>query len=500
MKPEIVLGPPGCGKTTYLLGRVDEEMSNGIHPSRIAYVSFTRKAAQEAADRAQVKFNAKRESFPYFRTLHSLAYQQLNLRREQVLGAKQYKLLGETLGLTFSDYMEFEEGLPMSAKNGDQVLYIVSMARARMQTPEEFFRGYQQGEVPWHQVKQFVDTLAQYKRDEDMLDFPDMLDNFVSQCPPLDIDVAFIDEAQDLSKQQWRMVLHAINKAKRVYIAGDDDQAIYRWSGADVDSFLDLKGNRRVLEQSYRLPRSVHALCERISQRISRRFAKTWRARDEEGQVNSLSMVEQLRWGDGTYLLLARNRYLLQRLETFVRSSAIPYTIGARSSLDGDAVRAIVSWEKLRRGDVQDVESVRNVYAHLRSGSGVKRGFKALDGATGYLSMADLKASFGLLRDDVWHDALERIAPEDREFMVAARRRGEKLTTKPRVHISTIHGVKGGEADHVVLLPDMAWRTYRDYEEDPDDEHRVAYVAASRARSTLTIVEPASSRAYPYVY
>ncbi len=71
-----VFGPPGSGKTTYLLNQVETELENGVSPARIGYFSFTRKAANEARDRAIAKFphlNAKTD-FPYFRTLHSLAF------------------------------------------------------------------------------------------------------------------------------------------------------------------------------------------------------------------------------------------------------------------------------------------------------------------------------------------------------------------------------------------------------------------------------------------
>lgn len=500
MKQNLILGPPGCGKTTYLLNKVQEEMENGCHPSRIAFVSFTRKAANEAITRALTKFNITREEFPFFRTLHSLAYQQLGLRREQVMGARQYQALGLALGLTFSDYMDFEEGLPVSAKSGDQVLYIVSMARATLRTLQEQFDAYLSGEVSWFRVKQFADALAEYKRSTQMLDFSDMLDNFVDQCQPLDIDVALIDEAQDLSRQQWKMVRHAASRAKTVYIGGDDDQAIYRWSGADVDSFLNLPGDKIVLQQSYRLPRIVHGLVSRLSQRISQRYQKVWQPRDEEGSMQYLAALGDMEWLPGSYLLLARNRYLLERLEGFVRTSGIPYTIGNRSSVDPEAVAAIKGWERLRRGDALTADEVRGVYKFLRTGNGIKRGHKRLKGVAdeSMLVLKDLQDTHGLLRTDLWYEALDMIPAEEREFYQAALRRKEKLTRPPRVHISTIHGIKGGEADHVLVMSDMAGRTYSEFNQHPDDEHRVAYVAASRARQSLSILLPQTLRAYDY--
>ena len=78
---------------------------------------------------------------------------------------------------------------------------------------------------------------------------------------------------------------------------------------------------------------------------------------------------------------------------------------------------------------------------------------------------------------------------------MAARRQGESLN-KPRILINTIHGVKGGEADHVAIITDMAHRSYRYMEMFPDDEHRVFYVAATRAKSGLNIIQPQSRLFY----
>ena len=43
------------------------------------------------------------------------------------------------------------------------------------------------------------------------------------------------------------------NKTTDSFIAGDDDQAIFRWAGADVDSFIAQKGLMMPLTQSHRI-------------------------------------------------------------------------------------------------------------------------------------------------------------------------------------------------------------------------------------------------------
>ena len=80
----IVLGPPGTGKTDTLLKEVDKYLKN-TDPNKIGYFSFTQKAAYEARDRAIEKFNLTADDLPYFRTLHSLAFRRLGIKKENVM-------------------------------------------------------------------------------------------------------------------------------------------------------------------------------------------------------------------------------------------------------------------------------------------------------------------------------------------------------------------------------------------------------------------------------
>jgi superfamily I DNA/RNA helicase len=116
-----------------------------------------------------------------------------------------------------------------------------------------------------------------------------------------------------------------------------------------------------------------------------------------------------------------------------------------------------------------------------------------------HLTLGVLQERFGLQTTAVWHDALDRLPQDEVSYMLAARRSGEKLTAAPRVRLSTIHGSKGGEAEHVVLLAEMAKRTFVEMRDDEDSEARVFYVGATRARSRLTVVESQTERAYPYI-
>src|SRR5262245_2269689 len=85
VRPEIILGSPGCGKTTALLSLVEEELARGTSPNRIGYVSFTKKAASEAITRACDKFGFdSKKDLPYFSTLHSLCFNVLGMESKHV--------------------------------------------------------------------------------------------------------------------------------------------------------------------------------------------------------------------------------------------------------------------------------------------------------------------------------------------------------------------------------------------------------------------------------
>jgi superfamily I DNA/RNA helicase len=79
------------------------------------------------------------------------------------------------------------------------------------------------------------------------------------------------------------------------------------------------------------------------------------------------------------------------------------------------------------------------------------------------------------------------IDEETKQYILSARRRGDNVK-KPRITVSTIHSMKGAECDNVILVPELNWTSYKGYQADPDPEHRVWYVGATRAKQTLHIL------------
>ena len=101
-----------------------------------------------------------------------------------------------------------------------------------------------------------------------------------------------------------------------------------------------------------------------------------------------------------------------------------------------------------------------------------------------------LKILFGPFSVGEWQYALEKINIQDRAYLLRLGLSDEDITKKPRIKISTIHAAKGGECDNVLLTTDMNIKTYSAYQKDSDDEKRVFYVGATRAKEELHVLLP----------
>jgi DNA helicase II / ATP-dependent DNA helicase PcrA len=351
-------------------------------------------------------------------------------------------------------------------------------------------------EEEWNIVK-YVDTsLREYKKRMRLYDFTDMLQMFVDQsdqfCPHFEL--TFLDEAQDLSPLQWD-IAHALDrKSTRMYCAGDDDQAIYRWAGADVDHFINLPGGSETLSKSYRVPRQVHGLAEKIVRRITRRFPKEYKPREEPGNVARIDTINSLDMSQGSWLILSQAQYQLNPVYQDLKSGGYLFTIRGHRSISEKISDAVNGWEQLRRGNEVTGKVARKIYSFMSTQDRVKRGFKKLTGLADdeFVNLDTLIVNFGLLatKDMIWSEAMDKMPDTDRAYITAMLRRGEKFNGVPRITASTIHGSKGGEADNVVLFTDLSAAADNEMAVNPDDMHRVFYVGVTRTKQNLFIVEP----------
>lgn len=502
----LILGPPGTGKTTTILNKIEQLLSAGTSPERIAFVSFTKKAVNEAITRACVRFNLDKERFKSFKTIHALCFQELGMNRSRMLGRADLTELGNLLGYRFNTSFISDEGqiLFPDDDKGSQIYFLDNFARiagcdhnrARIET------GVRMGLA---EMENFSRRYKQFKESRGKYDFTDLLEQYAEKGDPLDVDYFFVDEAQDLSVAQWRVLQRAATRANEVTICGDDDQSIFKWAGASLKTFLSLEGEKEVLAKSYRLPSVIHRRAQEIISRVTDRFTKEFSSTDKEGSIITATTFDQIQLEENeSVLVLVRNTYLLQPIYSFLEQQSVQFTgRGNVKSVEGEHIRAILLWEKVRKGEGITLEEARLVYSHLRVGEGIlSRGGKAALLRTNeeqeLLTFETLRDNYGLMDAPIWHKALQGISHSKREYYVSLLKKGEKLTKTADVAVNTIHGTKGGEADHVIIVPDMAKRSYDHSKLDPDSEVRVAYVAITRARKRVTLLQPNSKFFFDY--
>jgi len=500
----IIFGPPGTGKTTHLLRIVEKELrENKVNPNKIAYLAFTNQAADEALSRAISQLNYNTKDFMNFRTLHSLAYRELHLKEENIMSDNDYNFLSNKLQIKLSNPNKNVKAYGTSFPD-DVFMQVIDGAKVRGLTTENFFNDPSIGHLPGGILKlKYIDeALIKYKRARNKYDMTDMIVDFNQKHYDTmpNFDVVIIDEAQDLSWLQWKMVERIITNAKRVYVAGDDDQAIYRWAGARPEYLMNMEGTRTILNESYRLSKLIHEKADKLIKRVQDRVDKEWTARDEKGQVNIYPVEQLQKMKEGNWLILARDRYRLDTLEEDLRIYGYYFARGDRTSINKRVQDAVLAWEDVRKGKSLNIKRVKSFYNYIKTGTGVAKEHKAMKNVDKekLFTFDTLTADYGLKVDKElpWFKALENIEPQKKTYVRMCLRRKENIRREPRIKLSTIHGSKGGEADNVMLLTDLSRKTDAEYWRKRDEERRVFYVGMTRARNTLNIVRSQSDREF----
>ena len=490
----IILGPPGTGKTTTLLNLVDQFLKDGIRPRQIGYFSFTKKAATEAATRAAEKFNLDIENdLPFFRTLHSYAFNQLGMTKEKMMKQEDYKEFGQKCGIPIKTAKYSTEDGTFNSDN--EYLTIINTARVKRMDLLEYYDSRQNIlDIERGTLFLLAEELKRFKKEKGLKDFTDLLEDFLNKETLNKFEVLFIDEAQDLSLLQWDMVRKIWSRAGKTYIAGDDDQAIFKWAGADVDHFIALKeevDDIQTLDQSYRIPGGpIHELSQKIISKVQNRFDKEYKPREEIGILKRYSDITQVDMSKGEWLVLSSANYFLEDAKDLCEIQGWYFQYKGINSVPLKLLLALNNWEAWRKDAQLNHLEIKNIYEYL--GSNVLVGFqkgKTLHSDVKY-TLKECKETHGLITDKVWYEAFEGLDPMTETYIRNMRANGEQINKNPRIIMSTIHGAKGGEADKVLLMQDITNAALETFSYDPDELHRLFYTGATRAKRELHVLDP----------
>jgi superfamily I DNA/RNA helicase len=485
--PTLCVAPAGSGKTTTLIARICWLIGSGAAtPDEVCAVTFNKRAAEELAARLTTAMGEFIDPAPpvRVRTFHALAREIL---RDAGVAVEP-----------LADRMAILRRIRPDARAAELARLDTAISKLKLDlavTPDQVRADPHAGPT----ARAYVDYEAAVVVTGG-LDFDDLLvralalleaggpvlDGWRQRCAHL-----LVDEAQDLDRSQLRLALLLAAPANRIFLVGDDDQSIYGWRLADVRRLLGLAetalpGLRRVdLVTNFRCPAPVIERSVRLVERNRERFAKTILARDGAagGLILARSNLDDVdridaairSWPEdgGTRAILARtNRELVPAAVAALRLNlpfaapdlALPVeSTGVDELLDEAASHAHLPPLLAIAATRSTVSAERDA---LRQ--------SLLAWAVPYRSLEALRAAIAASRE-----AIARLRREDATLALA-----------------TAHATKGLEFDHVAVIGLDAGRfpSARSVSEsaEPDrameEERRLAYVAWTRARRTLTLV------------
>ena len=495
----LYYGPPGTGKTQNISNLIRGALEEGIPPERIACVSFTRKAASESRERVCKDLGVTEDMLPYFQTLHSMAFHAGGFKRSDLISTEDLKEIGDAVGLSFSAYAKKDgesDFDTLGISQGDQYLSMYQLSRSKRMDLEEVFRSTSNYDLWWNELKRLVASYTNFKKAKGKVDFTDMIELFVRKNEPPDIDALFVDEAQDLSTLQWEMI-SVLRRTPRIQIfTGDDDQAIMGFQGADVRAFQNCASQTKVLTQSYRLPQKVYEVAQNIVRRIEGREPKIWYPTGETGSVAYHRNLEEVPLESGEWCVMARTNRIANIYANMLREQGWVFSRFGTPSIPLKMYTAILDWESWCKGSSLLPEQIRNIYSFMESKKGFRHSFgprsKNLLGLIpdSLIKMEDARTMLGLLAPSGrWHEQLTKVDTDNKHYILNALKRGDNVKN-PRIKVSTIHSMKGGECQNVLVIPDLSYAAFKEYQSRPTTEHRVFYVAVTRTKENLHLMEP----------
>lgn len=465
MNTFAIYGPPGCGKTTEMLRRV-EEAKLKYKINEIAFMSFTKAGAAEALKRLGITRSDK------ICTIHSMMFRLNNISSVSVVDSYKLRKFGDKTGYRFRGQSN-DTGEQMEI--GDHYLAVFSKSVNRMTSlHDEYMASDRQGDLSGFIF--FCKAYTDWKQANGFVDFNDMLSIYLKNPVDHGASVIFVDEAQDLSNLQWAVInkMCEFHYVEEVHIAGDDDQAIYEWSGANTHGMVEFEerfnSERVFLSQSWRVPTLIHDKAMGVIHTIKNRVDKAYLPRADQGVLRRVANFnhKMLKHGDDV-MILCRSYITRKEIEDELIRYRIPYrNEGGMTGLFNSRI----------------AEAIR-VFKKLEKGQGITK------------AEADKITAVA--------DARTRAEVSNKDFMPMLKRgflrsliipahlvdfyREAEIESEPTIRLSTIHSAKGREADHVILHTGLTHKTLNDMDRNPDAEARVWYVGITRAKHQLDILE-----------
>lgn len=251
----LVIAGAGTGKTRTLVYRVARLIEDGVEPSSILLLTFTRKSAQEMIQRASLLLDGRCEKISGG-TFHSFAANILRKYAKNLGYESSFNILDQgdsedTINLIRSNFISASGGKYKSKKrfpkkNTIQSVYSASVNK-RMSVHEVIESEYNYFIEESEAIGQIISAYSDYKKRSNLMDYDDLLVNLyilLKEHPKVLAAInskhkyIMVDEYQDTNRLQHEIVLLLAGNSNNIMAVGDDAQSIYSFRGADYQNIF----------------------------------------------------------------------------------------------------------------------------------------------------------------------------------------------------------------------------------------------------------------------
>ncbi len=496
--PLLVLAGAGTGKTRVVITRIAQLVKRGTPPARILAVTFTNKAAREMLARATTLLGGRRgrkpaagerPERPEISTIHSLCVRILRRHAPRLGYPERFAIIdrGEQEAAARTALKAIK--VPDTLLSPGDLVDRVSRWKSRAVRPGEAL-----DTVSGDADDSWTLAAAGYRRYQEALktagavDFDDLLllvdelfstDEAARRAEAGRFDHLLVDEYQDTSGIQERILAALARDHKSICVVGDDDQSIYAWRGAEISHILEF--TRRwpgatvvKLEENYRSTPEIIQAANLLIEQNSRRHGKTLvsnapagmppavvQAQDETDEARRVvgdleGLLRERQCSPGETAILVRTGEQTRSFEQELRRRQIPYElVGSRSFFDRREVKDTMAFLRLLVDPDDDL-------ALARVANVPPRGLSAPTVQTARAGAAEAGTS-------LWR---ELVAMRERGRLSTAAAKGLAALERMLALRQAASAAPGGSRAALVLrrlLEEVGYRAYLDkeYADDP---------------------------------
>ena len=530
--PVCVIAGAGTGKTRVITNRIAYAINSGVtDPTKVLALTFTARAAGEMRARLRTLGVPNVAA----RTFHSAALKQLLYFWPYSFGGQFPTLLTSKSGFISQAIERAEIAIPAQAASLREIAGEIEWAKVLEISPdayqEEAIKGSRNIQLPNNKSKsenleivaKVYEAYESLKKQERTLDFEDILlltvgmleeDRGVRERVRDQYRYFTVDEYQDVSPLQQRLLNLWLGNREEICVVGDAAQTIYSFAGATSNFLLSFK-NRYPDAQVFRLSRGYRSTPEIIN--TANQILRTANLISDHGNELSSAnnhgskpvisgfnttgdeisyvvneVIKQINSGveSSDIAILARTNSQLDQLKSALNNAKITNQVKSGERFF-DRVDVRDAMRVIRSASVLPPEG-GNWYEDLVS---VLRPFGDADYVHGFLRLAkemqsgSSEVNLELSGDDLSLTQNSNRTTSMRTFLRELEDRAEQNNppTLPGVTLATLHAAKGLEWKHLFLIGVAEGLLPISNATDLNEERRLFYVGVTRARENIQI-------------